>query len=383
MRKNKRPELSQVVEDIYDAALDSARWKDTIAKIADYVGGQAGGLALKDCQSNNVNVFYDVGFDQECIEVYLQTYSKFDPLATAPLFDLRQVASVPDLMPYDEYLKGRFYREWAQPQGWLDSANAIIERSGTSSTLLRIVTSKNTGLVDDNMRGRMAQVVPHVRRATLVGKSMDLKRAEAAMLAETLDGLSAGLFLVDAKARVVHANDAARDILEAGDFLRSIGGRLVARDAEINQTLRDIFAVAGDGDSALGNRGIALRLTARDGERYAAHVLPLSSGERRRAGIAYAAVAAMFVCSFAASSVICRSHRPDLPADPHRASRLACRRRAGEFVRGGASPRHRRYDRQVPSRQHLCEDRGQSCDRAHQADGRAFQPAPRLISPCE
>lgn len=115
MRKNKRPELNQVVEDIYDAALDSTRWKDTIAMIAEYVGGQAGGLALKDCQSKNVNVFYDVGFDQECIDVYLQTYSKFDPLATAPLFDIRRVASVPDLMPYDEYLKGRFYREWAQP----------------------------------------------------------------------------------------------------------------------------------------------------------------------------------------------------------------------------------------------------------------------------
>ena len=178
MRKNKRPELSQVVEDIYDTALDSARWKDTIAKIAEFVGGQAGGLALKDCQSKNLNVFYDVGFDPECIEVYLETYSKFDPLATAPLFDMRRVASVPDLV------NGRFYREWAKPRGWLDSANAIIERSGTSSTLLRIVTSKKTGLVDDNMRERLAQVVPHVRRATLVGKSIDLKHAEAAMLAK-------------------------------------------------------------------------------------------------------------------------------------------------------------------------------------------------------
>jgi hypothetical protein len=152
MRKNKRPELSQVVEDIYEPALDSARWKDTIATIARYVGGQAGGLALKDCQSKNLNVFYDVGFDPECIEVYLATYSRFDPLATAPLFDVRRVANVPDLMPYDEYLNGRFYREWAQPHGWLDSANAIIERSGTSSTLLRIVTRKNTGLVDDKPR---------------------------------------------------------------------------------------------------------------------------------------------------------------------------------------------------------------------------------------
>jgi DNA-binding CsgD family transcriptional regulator len=36
-------------------------------------------------------------------------------------------------------------------------------------------------------------------------------------------------------------------------------------------------------------------LLARDGERYVAHVLPLTSGSRRRAGAAYSAVAAVFV----------------------------------------------------------------------------------------
>ena len=64
---------------------------------------------------------------------------------------------------------------------------------------------------------------------------------------------------------------------------------------ESNQTLREIFAVADQGDAALGVRGIALALTARNGERYVAHVLPLSSGERRHTGIAYAAAAAVFV----------------------------------------------------------------------------------------
>ena len=36
-------------------------------------------------------------------------------------------------------------------------------------------------------------------------------------------------------------------------------------------------------------------LTAHDGERHVAHVLPLTSGARRRAGIATAAAAALFV----------------------------------------------------------------------------------------
>ena len=295
MRKHGRPELGQVIEDIYDAALDSGRWADIIAEIAAFVGGQAGGLALKDTLSKNVNVYYDVGFEPECIEIYLETYSKLDPLAAAPTFATGRVMGVQELVRFDEYLRGRFYQEWARPQGWLDSANAIIENSGTSSTVLRVVTDKTRGVVDDAMRRRMAQVVPHVRRATLVGKSMDLKQAEAAMLAETLDGLSAGLFLVDAKGRIVHTNGAARDIVAADDVLRSVEGRLAARDARVNLVLRETIALTDQGDDALGTRGIALTLTAHDGNPYVAHVLPLSSGERRRAGIAYQATAAVFV----------------------------------------------------------------------------------------
>ena len=73
-----------------------------------------------------------------------------------------------------------------------------------------------------------------------------------------------------------------------------------------------------------------MALTAHDGERYVAHVLPLSSGERRRAGIAYTAVAAMFVRKTAAAiPIVRRSHRPDLQADADRAPRPACRRRGG------------------------------------------------------
>lgn len=71
MRTHQHPELTRVIEDIYDTALDSTRWSATIATIAAFAGGQAGGLALKDSVSKNVNVYFDAGFESECIEVYL------------------------------------------------------------------------------------------------------------------------------------------------------------------------------------------------------------------------------------------------------------------------------------------------------------------------
>jgi DNA-binding CsgD family transcriptional regulator len=103
------------------------------------------------------------------------------------------------------------------------------------------------------------------------------------------------MLLVNANARIVHANAAAHALLAACDPLRAADGRLVANDVETDRILRDIFSAADQGDAAIGIKGIAVPLTAREGERYVAHVLPLTSGTRRRTGSSYRAAAAVFV----------------------------------------------------------------------------------------
>ena len=69
----------------------------------------------------------------------------------------------------------------------------------------------------------------------------------------------------------------------------------VALDAQGDNALREILLAASSSDAALGEKRISVRLTARDGAEYITHVLPLTSGARRRAGQSYAAVAAIFV----------------------------------------------------------------------------------------
>ena len=95
--------------------------------------------------------------------------------------------------------------------------------------------------------------------------------------------------------RIVHTNVAGHVMLSAADVLHTKGGRLEVNDPQADQMLADTFASADNGDAAVGIKGLAVPLFARDGERYVAHVLPLTSGARRRAGTSYAAVAALFV----------------------------------------------------------------------------------------
>ncbi len=84
-------------------------------------------------------------------------------------------------------------------------------------------------------------------------------------------------------------------MLKEASVLRVEGGRLIANDPQADQTLADTFATAGNGDAAVGIKGVAVPLVAHDGERHVAHVLPLTSGARRNAGASYAAVAVLFV----------------------------------------------------------------------------------------
>ena len=293
MNDSKR--LPTLIGDIYDAVIDPAQRNDVLDKIASFTGGHSGGLLSKHSLSKSEVLYCYVGADPNSLQVYSESYPKLDPTADSPCFGVEQVVSATDLVPYEEFRRGRFYREWARPHGWVDVASAVIEKSATSCTFLSVVRHEANGLVDDEMRRRMALLIPHVRRALLIGQTIHRKQTEAVCFSDVLDGLSAGMILVDANGRIVHTNNAGNAILDAGDFLRSVCGRLVASDLAINAALREILVAANAGDAALGVKGIALPLSAHDGERYVAHVLPLTSGARREAGLAYNAVAALFI----------------------------------------------------------------------------------------
>jgi DNA-binding CsgD family transcriptional regulator len=260
----------------------------------DLVGGPAASLYFRDGDSRSVA--YQFGLDPRYVQLYVERYSKLDPTRAGYFFaKLEHPTSAADVMPYDEFLQSRFYKEWAYPQGLVDSVHAVLERSAMTAACVVVFRHERDGVTDDEARQRMLLLIPHIRRAALIGKIIDLKKAEAASLADSLDGISAGVFLVDATGCIIHANSAAHVILEGANVLHVERGRLIAKDHRADQALGDTFAVAGTGDAAVGIKGIGVPIPARNGEHYVAHVLPLTSGARRQAGESYRASAAVFV----------------------------------------------------------------------------------------
>jgi DNA-binding CsgD family transcriptional regulator len=90
-------------------------------------------------------------------------------------------------------------------------------------------------------------------------------------------------------------NSAGHAMLVAADFLHASGGRLVANEPRADRLLGDVFLASARADAEVGTSGISVPLTARDGDRHVAHVLPLTSGARRPTGSTYRASAALFI----------------------------------------------------------------------------------------
>lgn len=290
-------QVSSLIGDIYDAALDPALWASVLQRVRDFVGGSAAALFSKNATRKSLNVYYDDGgLDPHYKQLYFDKYVKLDPSTTGHVFaEVEQPISTVDLVPYHEFIESRFYKEWARPQGLVDFVCAVLDKSVTSAAMFGVFRHERHGLVDDATRQRMRRVVPHIRRAVLISRAIDIKTAEASALADALDGLCAGMFLVDETGRIVHANASGHAMLDQRSILRAAGGKLVAIDASAANALSEIFPMAHCGDAAVGTKGIVVPLRARDGDHYVAHVLPLTSGARRRAGTSYAAVAALFV----------------------------------------------------------------------------------------
>lgn len=288
--------ILQLVGHIYDAALDPRLWTSVLQRATNFMGGTDAILYSKNVIVRGGAVHYRSNPDPSASAEYFAKYVKLDPVTVGQyLFQVGDLYSVGDVMPYEEFLETTVYKEWAKPRGWVDHLATTLEKSATSFTMFGAMRTETQGLVDDDMRRRMRLLVPHVRRAVLIGNVIDLQKDKLALFSDAFDTLAAGVFLVDEDMQIVFVNEAGQRLL--GDIRLFTGNQnvLTAVDAQAERTLRTVVTAASRGDGAIGAGGIAVPLSDHLEDDWLAHILPLTSGARRQAGEAHAAVAAVFV----------------------------------------------------------------------------------------
>src|SRR5262249_27958091 len=289
-------DFSDLVANIYDASLDPGLWPSVLEQACRFVRCSSANLFAQDSIRKSANRYFTWGDHPDFTQLYIDKYAKLNPMFPGVIFfNVEEVHQLIEIIPRHELCRTRFALEWMGPQQMIDDMFCLLEKSAVSCSLFQVIRRRKDGVVDDEAIYRMGLIAPHVRRAVLIGKIIDLQKVEAAAFADSLDTLAAAMYLVDSSGRIIHANASGHLMVADGSVLHALGGRLGAADTHAHQPLLDSFAAAEAGDTAVGHRGVAVPLKTRTGERYVAHVLPLTSGARRKAGISYCAAATVFV----------------------------------------------------------------------------------------
>lgn len=278
---------SQLAETIYDAGLEPDQWPDVLARCRDFVGGLGADILIQGVGVDSGYLCYQDGqYSAEHLQSYFGEYVALDVAAQARLVaPVGQAIAAVDVEDLSEIYDSRFYQEWAAPQHTNDYLAAPIARTNGQVVLFGISRHEDQGPIDGTFRGLMGLLIPHVRRAARVTRELASAQTASSSLAESLDALSAGLFLLHADGRLVHANAAARTMLGALGPLELKAGKIGARSRADGPAFS---ALLGGGPSTVTLRD------ADDGI-YAAYCLPLSAAARHNSGLDARASTALFV----------------------------------------------------------------------------------------
>jgi len=244
----------QLLDLVYAAALQPARWPEALAALSDLFHGHST-LFSQDDRRPGVNVAAWARFEPQALQAYSDHYGAINPwMAKVGDAAAGTLAVGHRLIRDSELMRTEFYDGWLKPQGLRDTLGCVLQRSEGVATNVTVVRDAAAGAPGEAEIALWTELMPHVRRALDMHRRLFVAEAEAASAEDLLARAGLGLVLADAVGRALFANEAAQRRFGPGRGLDVRAGRLAAEDGAADRRLRRlVYACA----RTAGGRGSA------------------------------------------------------------------------------------------------------------------------------
>ena len=248
---SEREAFERILASLHEAALDPACWPGAAALIDEALGTHGntlacgGGGSEEDSRVYYLWIYHRGQRRRDLERIWLGRHLPLDVrLPRLRRLPYNRLFHVTDLYTDDELKTSEAYNAL---QTLAHAGNAIdVRLKGPDG--LRILWE-----VDDPVDGegwssaqldRVRRLMPHIRQTVCVQQTLTGADALGATLAELLDTTGVGIIQLDARGRIVAANDRARDVLRTGDGLFDRGRFLFARTPMDDARLQSLLARA-------------------------------------------------------------------------------------------------------------------------------------------
>ena len=283
---SERDAFDGILASLHEAALDRRHWSSATALIDDALRTHGSSMVCGDGDSEeDIRIHFAWAFvggqrDRQLEREYFRIYYPLDERAPRlrHLPDSR-LFHMTDLYSDAELKTSRTYNEVLVCGQAGNGINVRLDGPDGS----RIVWVVNDPLDGDGWSSAqldsIRRLLPPIRQTVRVQQALAGAGALGASLAKLLDTTGLGIVQLDRRARIVAANDPARDVLRTGEGLFDEGGFLHARTPEDDAELQRLLARALPRFGARGAGGSTMIGRAAPRPPLVVHVNPVGRQE--------------------------------------------------------------------------------------------------------
>lgn len=272
--------LLAVIQTLYDAAVDEARWPEALKDLSDFTGSQAATFWVLDgSEQPRLPTFTYINLDPAFVQEYLDHVAHLDPTVQY-LIGHPKEAIVHDGLVITEREKDHHpYYDWHGR--YSDLRFRLVGQVCPAPAVhagVALHRTRKIGRYERQDIDRFTVLYPHLERALTIGFRLGSLGAMQQCTAELLDHNPAAILLLDAHKRLVYANRSAEALRCNGDGMRLSADGVTLLRRQDNDKLQRLMACAISSIASSGDTpGGVMRAPRPSGKRpYVILVAPVS-----------------------------------------------------------------------------------------------------------
>ncbi|MCJ0764869.1 helix-turn-helix transcriptional regulator [Variovorax terrae] len=230
-------EFSRLAHLIYEAAAQPQAWPQVVAAVAQSMRASKGLMFTPGVGPQDGGMAFPWQISERHMQLWATQYIGDDIwAANARRLGLwRQGLVMADerLVPREEFLASRFYREFLSASGIGRMCCGVVfeEAPGLPGTALSVFRDVHEPPFSEADQDWLRLLVPHLSRSLGLMYRLGAVQQQTASLMAALDRLAFGVVLLDGRTQVLHLNSAARAVVGRGDGLEINAQRQLAGPA--------------------------------------------------------------------------------------------------------------------------------------------------------